>query len=431
MKKIVVAGCGHGGLTAAANLAKNGYNVKIFEKMKREELGYDWHDSVGKKIFETSDVPSPDESCYLPADRMCYYNPSKTVKVVPERGKITSYAYIDRKFLINYLIDYALECGVEINFETEITGVMCSAQRVEGIKYTENGVKKKIFADLVIDACGMFSPVRLNLPDRFGIKNTVEDDEIFYAWRGYFEKIEDIFTDPESNIYFFHRNVRGMDWVITKDGYMDVLVGGFGTLSDFDIEMAIKDFREEYPYMSDKLIRGGYCDKIPLGKSLPVFVCSGYAAVGNSAYMTEPLSGSGIDLSMYAGKILSDTVIEADGDCSAETLWKYNYTYIKNQSEKRYTSSIIKSVMSAFEGEDIDFLMEQNIMTQKEIAGTGGDYTLKQLAEKLNAAKRPSLFPALVSMLGKITLAEKLKKDIPENYSKTAVKKWAKEYSKL
>lgn len=431
MKKIVVAGCGHGGLTAAANFSKKGYDVTVFEKNQRDELGYDWHDSIRKKDFELAELPVPDESCYMQADRMCYYNPKKTVKVVPNRAASTSYAYIDRKFLINYLIDYALECGVKIIFGAEIVSSICSAQRVEGIKYIENGKEKKIFADLVIDACGLYSPVRLTLPDRFGIENKVSKENVFYAWRGYFEKTDDTITDPESNIYFFHNNRAGMDWAITKDGYMDVLVGGFGSLTDEDVESAIADFRSEYPYMSDKILRGGYSDRIPLGKTLPVFVCNGYAAAGNSAYMTEPLSGSGLDLSIYAGKLLCDTVIEADGDCSVETLWKYNYTYFKTQGERRYMSAIIKSMMSSLGGEDIDFLMEKGIMTQKEIAGTGGAYTVNQLLQKVNAVRRPKLFIPLSQMVKKIMLTSKLKKDIPEKYSKKAVLKWTEEYSKL
>ncbi len=431
VKKILVAGCGHGGLTAAYALAKSGYDVTVLEKSRREDLGYDWHDSVGRMLFKASGFPEPDEPCFIPPDRMCYYNPEKTVKVVPEMGVSESYAYIDRKFLINYLIDCVLESGVKIVFEAEITSAMCSAQRVEGVKYTENGTRKKFFADLVIDACGMFSPVRLSLPDRFGIKNRVDRDEIFYAWRGYFNKTSDIITDPESNIYFFHCGTTGMDWAITKDGYMDVLVGGFGGLTDSDIDKALKDFRSEYPYMGSELLRGGYMDKIPLGKSLPVFVCGGYAAVGNSAYMTEPLSGSGIDLSMHAGKLLADTVISSDGDCSVSSLWNYNYTYIKTQSENRYMSAIIKGLLSELKSEDIDFLMEKHIMTQKEIAGTGGDYTYKQYLEKLNVVRRPRLYLPLVHMLGKITLITLLKRDLPEKYNKKAVSAWSAEYAKL
>ena len=37
MKKIIVAGAGHGGLTAAFMLAEQGYDVTVFEAKKRSE----------------------------------------------------------------------------------------------------------------------------------------------------------------------------------------------------------------------------------------------------------------------------------------------------------------------------------------------------------------------------------------------------------
>ena len=46
MKNILVAGAGHGGLSAAAILAKNGYNVTVLEKSRREDIGHDWHDAM-------------------------------------------------------------------------------------------------------------------------------------------------------------------------------------------------------------------------------------------------------------------------------------------------------------------------------------------------------------------------------------------------
>ena len=44
MKRILVAGAGHGGLAAAALLAKNGFDVTVIERKKREEMGHDWED---------------------------------------------------------------------------------------------------------------------------------------------------------------------------------------------------------------------------------------------------------------------------------------------------------------------------------------------------------------------------------------------------
>ena len=40
-KKIIVAGLGHGGIAAAAQLAKAGFDVTVYEQKKEGTLGYD------------------------------------------------------------------------------------------------------------------------------------------------------------------------------------------------------------------------------------------------------------------------------------------------------------------------------------------------------------------------------------------------------
>ena len=45
-KKIVIAGAGHGGLIAGARLAAAGYDVTIYERKIKSELGYDWDDAI-------------------------------------------------------------------------------------------------------------------------------------------------------------------------------------------------------------------------------------------------------------------------------------------------------------------------------------------------------------------------------------------------
>ena len=40
-KTIIVAGGGHGGIAVAALLAKRGYDVTVYEKNSRENMGYD------------------------------------------------------------------------------------------------------------------------------------------------------------------------------------------------------------------------------------------------------------------------------------------------------------------------------------------------------------------------------------------------------
>ena len=50
-KKIVIAGAGHGGLIAGAKLAQAGYDVTVYERKIRSELGYDWEDAIDLRVF--------------------------------------------------------------------------------------------------------------------------------------------------------------------------------------------------------------------------------------------------------------------------------------------------------------------------------------------------------------------------------------------
>ena len=47
--KIVVAGMGHGGLAAAAELAAHGYDVTVLEQKSKGTLGYDWTDILTRR----------------------------------------------------------------------------------------------------------------------------------------------------------------------------------------------------------------------------------------------------------------------------------------------------------------------------------------------------------------------------------------------
>ncbi len=192
MIRIIVAGCGHGGIVAASKLAKNGCDVTVYEKNSRDNMGFDWHDSLRKDTFTKSDIPMPDDSCFMKFTKTGYYNPGKSVKIVKEKDPSPNIVYIDRKFLINYLINFAESQGVKIIFDADISGALYDDKKITGIQYNKNGKSEKVYADMVIDSCGLFSPIRTNLPDKFRIENNINSKDIFCAWRGYFSKTENI-----------------------------------------------------------------------------------------------------------------------------------------------------------------------------------------------------------------------------------------------
>ena len=115
MKRILVAGAGHGGLTAAYNLSKAGYDVTVIESKKRENLGYDWHDALEMSAFTESGIPCPPESMYTPGVQQVFTNPSATVKIPLPFIEGAGFN-MDRKVLINYLdVPVELTDGREVN----------------------------------------------------------------------------------------------------------------------------------------------------------------------------------------------------------------------------------------------------------------------------------------------------------------------------
>ena len=59
--KIIVAGGGHGGITAGMLLAKHGYDVTVYEKNDADKMGHDWTDIFDPKAFKAVGMEMPPE----------------------------------------------------------------------------------------------------------------------------------------------------------------------------------------------------------------------------------------------------------------------------------------------------------------------------------------------------------------------------------
>lgn len=438
MKNILVAGAGHGGLSAAALLAKNGYNVTVLEKLQRTDIGHDWHDAMDIPAFRFADIPVPDEKNFHRGLRMCYFNPKKTVKLNMDGGPGVSQSdciTIDRKFLINYLIDHCISQGVKFIFGAEIKEALTDGSRVSGVKAVIDGEEKEIFADMTIDAAGMNSPVRRNLPDSFGIQKEIPEEDTFEIFRAYYENKEKYITDPNYSVFFYNCGKPGIDWVITEENYIDVLIGKFGYITEEEIETSLNDIRENYPGMGENPIRGGITATIPLSKTLPLLVADSYALIGDSASMTVPLNGSGIDLSLQAGKLLSSAVMAAEKNgYRKEDLWQYQYRYFTLFGNSLVPISILRRFLGSITAEDIDFFLEKGILTEKEISMASGisGITASYVIDKIvAAAPQAKLLPSLLNTLKSMPKLPFVYKNMPVKWDDGKIAKWLEDYKEL
>ena len=424
-KKIVIAGAGHGGLVAGAKLAQAGYDVTVYERKIRSELGYDWEDAIDMRVFAECGLEPPKKEHYAFNGDMKYYNPNlKAPLVVPANGKGS--AVFERKEIYDVLIDNAEKSGVKIIYSTEILSPVMDGLRVVGIR-TSDGV---VDADLVIDAAGINTPLRSRLPVCCNIDRDYGYGECFYAFRGYFDKVPGHEPDVAYEIFLMHQGERGLSWVVTKDDYVDVLIGRMAPMSKTKLAKTLDEMRAFSPQIGEKLLRGGTQEQIPVRRPLSVMVCDGYAAVGDAAYMTVPMTGSGICASMRAGLLLAETVLEdKDEVYSRETLWNYNRKYILHFGQSFAAIDILKNIMLCTEVEGVNFLFDKGIITENDMSfGKGKEEGGMSFSDMVARATRGiSNLPVLLRTAGALTKGDNVKKvyqSIPETYDEKAVLKW-------
>lgn len=427
-KKIIVAGAGHGGILTAARLAEKGFDVTVYERKVRDELGYDWLDAIDLKIFNDVGLPLPDISNISFNGDMRFYNPSFESPLTVEANGNGS-AKFERKEIYKILIDYAEDKGVKFVYNTYILGPIMDGLRVVGIE-TADG---EIYGDMVIDAAGINSPIRRNLPVCCNVDRDYDYGESFYAYRAYFNKIEGYEPEVDYEVFLMPYGERGISWTVTEKDCVDVLIGRMVPVSKAEIEENLRKMREFSPQLGTELIRGGQLVQIPVRRPLSVMVCDGYAAIGDSAYMTVPMNGSGICAALRAGVMLADTIIaDTKEEYSAKTLWSYNRRYILHFGLNFASIDILKNIMLCFSQEGVDFLFDKQIITQSDLNfGQAKDSDGISVSDLLGRVSRGiGKLPVLLRTAGALSkgdAAKKVYRAIPEEYDEAAVLKWKRD----
>lgn len=423
MTKIIVAGAGHGGLIAAARLAKAGFEVEILERKQKEELGYDWEDRFTFDVLldATENTVLPDGSWRYRGD--CeFVSPSKRTEVKIKYNDETRQKVMWRKPLIEMLVAYAEKNGVVFRFGTEIIAPIIKAERVVGIKTSEG----ERYCDLVIDAAGVSSALRTNLPDSFGIEKEVRRGDVFYAYRAYFDLKYNEKREFPFEVYLYHEREQGLSWFLTNDEDADILIGRIDPLTDKKVAEQLSLFRKNHPWCGENVLHGGNYGIIPVRRPLAVMVADGYAAVGDSAFMTTPMNGMGIDLSLNAGLILAKTVIEDETkEYKKETLWNYNRDFHKLFGGDTAKNEGLKNALLSLPPEGVDFLFDNAVIQSADLAGAGRNTNLKALLGKfVRGMKNPKYFFAIIKGLIKGAKASKTYKRAPEKFDRKKIELW-------
>jgi len=338
---------------------------------------------------------------------------------------------MERKEIYNLIIDDAEKAGVKFVYNTKILGPVMAGDRVIGIKTAEGDV----LGDLVIDACGCQSPVRKNLPECCGVQANMGKMEKFTVYRGFYNRTETNDVIDKYKIYMLPKGVFGIAWVADDETYSDILIGDFEEFTLDEALERIKPFREENPVLGTELLRGGQMVEIPVRQTLAVMVADGYAAIGDSAFMTVPIIGSGIANCFRAAKILAETVIADKTETySAETLWDYEYNYQTQIGFGLSSMALVKLMLGKIKPEQLDYMFENKIITINElsVSDEGGgliDINAELITKGKAMIKDKNLTGLFLGLAKDMAVLAAVNKSLPKHYGRYAVQQWAKKYN--
>lgn len=436
-RKIAVLGMGQGGMVAAIQLAKAGFRVDVFERAEKGDVSYPWYDDITFNVFEAVGIPAPPRDQYTQKSKWLFVSPNhKDSLPVPPMPPMVEVS-VSRRGLNRHLCSLAKKAGAKLHYGEKVEQLIFEEDKVVGF-LTEKGTYE---ADLVIDAAGIDSPFRGQLPDAASIPARPEKDDIMYGYRGFFEREPGSATpDPESVLHLMPMDGVDICWCNLNDrDEVDMLILNIGGTKKEDAEKCeafLKDYNE---VCSDKVIHPIRPIRVGVRATMPVLVADGYAAVGDSAFMTMPFMGSGIEASMKAGKMLADVVIKnRKKDFTAKTLWKYETTYMRKLGGIYMLIDVVKRWALNLRPKDIEWAFGSGLVTSDDMKLLSSDSDAKLSLSDLHLPKKLAiLFSKPRIVLGALLAIIKAVRglvvalEVPSRYNQRKVAKWARKYDKV
>ncbi len=432
-KKIIIAGGGHGGIAVGMLLAQNGFQVEVYERHERDKMGYDWTDIFNPRAFKSIGLPMPPADMYVYKTYMTFYSTSENTAVeqhVPESEREIK---MERRDIYKYLIGHAEKAGVKFNYDYNITGAIVQGKTVVGIK-TDKG---DVYGDLVIDACGCDSALRASLPEEFGIQANVGKYEKFFIYRAFFNRASMEPVKDPFKLCIFAEGKLGIGWVATEENYTDLLVGRFQEFDMAEAERTANYYRSKNPSLGTEVLRGSSFAAIPVRHPLSVMVANGYATIGDSAFMTFPITGTGIANCFSTAPLLATVLIKnKDKDYTASVLWEYQRAYYKKLGNGLAPIAKAKLFLTTITTDELDYIFDNKIITSKELSITAekadidiASYFSKETLFRLKAVfgNKPLLkkFLSLGKDMAKVVA---VLHGMPKEYNEAQVLAWANKY---
>ena len=430
---VVIAGAGVAGCLAARDLARKGYGVVVLEKGSRELLGHDWWDTLETNIFDTVDIPAPgpqELKGSFTFDIHTPLGPTGVTTVMPP-----SRVNIDRAILARRLVKYAEEAGAEIRFNSPAISPVLEDGSVAGARAAApDGSEYEIPASLTLDATGHAGALRSRLPKNWGIETRLRREDFVTCYR----EIREDTTGGAGKSILIIGDGPGAQWVARNEpGFVDVLACVMDGRGRRDPREMVTELAARDGGVGEKVVRGGYSERIPVRRGLDCFTAPGFMIAGDSASMANPLNGSGVSTALHAASMAAKTADRAfrRGRFDAETLWPYNVEYKRTRDGKFAKLYMFQKFVSSEPVENFHLMLERNIMpsanTWEMEDGMSPAAGLGALPRLFSLAERPDFLARLLFTFHLVFRLEEHYGNFPRSYHPRAFRRWVRRTRRL
>lgn len=449
---IVVAGAGLAGSLAAAMAARKGKRVLLLDRNTEAEVGkktvWGWTcgdavagshiDFVNKKLGVTFGQPELDRR----VDGVYALSPDLSTRFMFEGVGYT----LDRPEFEAKLLQIAKKSGTEYLSQFEVQGPIVEDKRVVGIYGRDKTKEEYSFrAKVVIDALGVSTVIRRNLPENQYVDRSVDTDDIESTGRYIYEfelDHDDLsYFDPDNALIHLNNVMApgGYGWVFPKSGNR-VNVGLGVQKKSLDIRNSKLGKKDNLQTLIDEYVKWNPLFKslklwnknsngkgiwsVPVRRQMESLVFDGYMGAGDSMVMPNPISAGGIGPALISGILSGENAaaaVEAN-DTSVSGLWQYNVDYNKAYGKRTAGMEVFRIYLQSLNNDILNYGMKTFLTTKEASDITLGLIPELSLASKfkmvLKGARNISAFSNLVYVVGKMKSMNQLYDAYPETPDK-------------
>jgi len=357
---IVVVGAGPAGCTTASTAAELGANVLMLEEHPLPGLPVFCGEAISVETLAAAGLKPEPPIINEPIYKANFYAPNgKRITISADR--VLGYT-INRDIFDGLLADKAVATGVTLMVNTKAREVTKKNGVVVGVKAERHGEALLIKSKIVIGADGHASIVRrsaLGIPYFRSFAVCAQ-----YTLNGL------NIQEPDAIEVWLGRKYApgGYAWVFPKS--RTVANVGIGVRANQATKPAIlylQDFIRQNPDLRDGAIihkTGGIC---PSTGTLDKIVDDGVMLVGDAAGQTIPMTGSGVESAIHAGKMAGRVASKAiqEGDTSKTRLEEYPETFNRHWGKLMENSKKTLNIFNALNDEDLNKVSE--IVTPEQV----------------------------------------------------------------